>query len=112
MVQLPVCVLLITVQEVNSKTHQETVLVSMYNNVTCRIAIKVPVACVAGCRACTGPNIVDCLACEDETRYRLTTNEASSSACVTIAECDDTAISAFGDRTCTINESVSLKCSY
>ena len=43
---------------------------------------------------------MDCLACEDETLYRLTTNQPSSSACVTAAECDDTAISTSGDRTC------------
>ena len=107
MVQLPVCVLLITVEEVNSKTHQETVLVGVCK-IMLAIVIKVStVACAAGCRACTGPNIADCLACEDETLYRLTTNRASSSACVTAAECDDTAVSAFGDRTCTINARVS-----
>ena len=43
---------------------------------------------------------MDCLACEDETLYRLTTNQPSSSACVTAAECEDTAISTSGDRTC------------
>ena len=43
---------------------------------------------------------MDCLACEDETLYRLTTNQASSNTCVTAAECDDITISAFGDRIC------------
>ena len=61
-------------------------------------------ACAAGCRACTGPNNSDCLACEDETLYRVTTNQPASSACVTADKCDDTDTSAFGDRTC-----VSLK---
>ena len=62
--------------------------------------VMFPVVCAAGCRACTGPNNVDCMACEDETLYRLTTNQPSSSACVTAAECNNTAINAFGDRTC------------
>ena len=56
-------------------------------------------ACAAGCRACTGPNNLDCLACEDEALYRVTTNQTSR-ACVTAAECASTAISRFGDRTC------------
>ena len=66
--------------------------------------------CAAGCRACTGPNNADCLACEDETLYRVTTNQPASSACVTAAECVDTNISAFGDCTCDIrpDEEVSL----
>ena len=58
------------------------------------------VACAAGCRACTGPNNADCLACEDETLYRVTTNQPASSACVTAAECETPTISAFGDRIC------------
>ena len=53
-----------------------------------------------GCRACTGPNNVDCLACEDETLYRVTTTQPTSSACISAAECANTDISAFGDRTC------------
>ena len=57
-------------------------------------------ACTAGCRACTGPNNLDCLACEDETLYRVTTNQPTSRACITAAECGSTAISRFGDRTC------------
>ena len=70
--------------------------VSMHNN--CHdLSVA---ACAAGCRACTGPNNADCLACEDETLYRVTTNQSASSACVTAAECDVTDISAFGDRTC------------
>ena len=44
------------------------------------------------------------MACEDETLYRLTTNQPSNSACVTAAECIDTAINAFGDRTCNLRE--------
>ena len=49
-----------------------------------------------------------CLACADETLYRVTTDQPSSSVCVTAAECDDTAVSAFGDRTCIFNQSVSF----
>ena len=62
-------------------------------------------ACATGCRACTGPNNVDCLACTDETLYRVITNQPSSTACLTAAQCDDTAVSAFGDRTCILNVS-------
>ena len=65
-------------------------------------------ACATGCRACTGPNNTDCLACADETLYIVTTDQFSSSVCVTAAECDDTAVSAFGDRTCIFNQSVSF----
>ena len=64
------------------------------------IRVTFVVACAAGCRACTGPNNADCLACEDETLYRVTTNQPTSSACVTAAECDVTDMNAFGDRTC------------
>ena len=66
-----------------------------------------PVACATGCRACTGPNNADCMACEDETLYIVTTNQLSRSACVTAAACDGTAISAFGDRTCNTLQRVS-----
>ena len=52
------------------------------------------------------------MAYEDKTLYRVITDQPSSSACVTAAECDDTAISAFGDRTCIFNESISLKWLY
>ena len=70
-----------------------------------------PVACATGCRACTGPNNADCMACEDETLYRVTTNQPSSSACVTAAACDDTAISTFGDRTCSnLRETSQVSC--
>ena len=58
------------------------------------------IACAAGCRACTGPNNVDCLACEDENLYRVTTSQPASSACITAAECETPNISAFGDRIC------------
>ena len=58
------------------------------------------IACAAGCRACTGPNNADCLACEDENLYRVTTSQPVSSACITAAECETPTISAFGDRTC------------
>ena len=57
-------------------------------------------ACAAGCRACTGPNNADCLACEDETLYRVTTNQPASSACVTAAECANPVVGAFDQRTC------------
>ena len=63
-----------------------------------------PVACATGCRACTGPNNADCMACEDETLYRVTTNQPSSSVCVTAAECDDVTISTFGDRICNLRD--------
>ena len=59
-------------------------------------------ACAAGCRACTGPNNLDCLACEDETLYRVTTNQPTSRTCVTAAECASTTVSHFGDRTCSL----------
>ena len=69
-------------------------------------------ACAAGCRACTGPNIADCLACEDETLYRVTTDQPTSSACVTAADCETPTINAFGDRICGMinptNQGVSL----
>ena len=58
------------------------------------------VACAAGCRACTGPNNSDCLACEDETLYRVTTDQRASNACITADECATPTISAFGDRIC------------
>ena len=58
------------------------------------------IACAAGCRACTGPNNADCLACEDENLYRVTTSQPASSACITAAECETPTISAFGDRIC------------
>ena len=58
------------------------------------------VACAAGCRACTGPNNADCLACEDETLYRVTTNQPASSACITAAECSTSSIGTFGDHIC------------
>ena len=73
------------------------------------------VACAAGCRACTGPNNADCLACEDETLYRVTTNQPASSACITEAECASPVISVFGDRICDMaktrptSQGVSLK---
>ena len=51
----------------------------------------------------------DCLACEDEPLYRVTTSQPSGSACVTAAECENTDINAFGDRTCSsLNVSVSF----
>ena len=58
------------------------------------------VACTAGCRACTGPNNSDCLACEDETLYRVTTDQRVSNTCITADECATPTISAFGDRIC------------
>ena len=57
-------------------------------------------ACAAGCRACTGPNNADCLACEDETLYRVTADGPTSNVCVTAAECETPTISAFDDRIC------------
>ena len=66
-----------------------------------------PAACATGCRACTGPNNADCLACEDEDLYRVTTNQPTSSACLRANECDGTSVNFYGDRTCTVNESVS-----
>ena len=57
-------------------------------------------ACAAGCRACTGPNNSDCLACEDETLYRVTTDQRVSNTCITADECATPTISAFGDRIC------------
>ena len=59
-------------------------------------------ACAVGCRACTGPNNSDCLACEEETLYRVTTNQPTSRTCVTAAECASTTISRFGERTCSL----------
>ena len=77
------------------------------------IIVTFVVACAAGCRACTGPNNSDCLACEDDNLYRVTTDQPASSACVTADECDDTAISMFGDRTCVMakptSQGVSLR---
>ena len=61
------------------------------------------VACAAGCRACTGPNNSNCLACEDETLYRVTVDEPASSVCLPADECDDTVITATGDRLCSLN---------
>ena len=58
------------------------------------------VACAAGCKACTGPNNSDCLACEDETLYRVTTDQRASNTCITADECATPTISAFGDRIC------------
>ncbi|XP_065920449.1 leishmanolysin-like peptidase [Dysidea avara] len=57
-------------------------------------------ACASGCRACTGPSNTECLACEDETLYRVTTNQPASMACVAVGECNNPIISTFGDRTC------------
>ncbi|XP_065920451.1 leishmanolysin-like peptidase isoform X2 [Dysidea avara] len=59
-------------------------------------------ACASGCRTCTGPSITECLACENETLYRVTTNQPASmtSACVAVSRCNDPTISIFGDRTC------------
>ena len=56
-------------------------------------------ACARGCRACTGPNNSDCLACEDETFYRVTTDQKSM-ACVDERWCSDPIVATFGDRTC------------
>ncbi|XP_065883622.1 ciliated left-right organizer metallopeptidase-like [Dysidea avara] len=56
-------------------------------------------ACASGCRACTGPSITECLACEDETLYRVTTDQGSV-ACIPADGCSDPIISTFGDRTC------------
>jgi len=58
------------------------------------------IACASGCRACTGPNNSDCLACEDDTLYRVTTDDSASTACVPVDECNDVIISTFGDQTC------------
>ena len=69
------------------------------------------IACAAGCRACTGPGNLDCLACEDESLYRITINQLSSSnaACVTRAECPAPTITTFGERICpNTNQGVSL----
>ena len=80
----------------------------MYNN-TNVICLYISIACASGCRACTGPNNLDCLACEDETLYRVTINQPTSRACVTAAECASTVISRFGDRTCSsLNDRVRL----
>ena len=75
-----------------------------------KILLPFSVACAAGCRACTGPNNTDCLACEDEILYRVTTDQPASSACITADECATPAIGAFGDRTCDIrpDEEVSV----
>jgi len=54
-------------------------------------------ACASGCRACTGPN--NCLACEDETLYRVTTDQESM-VCVEEHWCNDPIVTTFGDRTC------------
>ena len=56
-------------------------------------------ACASGCRACTGPSITECLACEDETLYRVTTDQGSV-ACIPADGCSEPIISTFGDRTC------------
>jgi len=56
-------------------------------------------ACASGCRACTGPNNSDCLACEDETLYRVTTDQPTM-VCVSADRCDNPIINTFGDQTC------------
>ena len=58
------------------------------------------IACATGCRACTGPSHLDCLACADDSLYRITANQPTNMACVTAAACNDIDISTFGDRTC------------
>ena len=111
-------VLLILVVVVLSLTLQGTVLVSIHLAVSLCGVVSVcnylysydhtfVVACAAGCRACTGPNNADCLQCEDDNRYRVTTNQPASSACVTANECVTPAISTFGDRTCNMVRSTS-----
>ena len=82
--------------------NKQYLAVSVYVTKCIAMIIRVTfvVACAAGCRACTGPNNADCLACEDETLYRVTTNQPASSACVTAAECETPTISTFGDRIC------------
>ena len=113
-----VYVLLILVVVVLSLTPQGTVLVSIHLAVSLCGVVSVcnylysydhtfVVACAAGCRACTGPNNADCLQCEDDNRYRVTTNQPASSACVTANECVTPAISTFGDRTCNMVRSTS-----
>ena len=40
------------------------------------------------------------LACEDETLYRVTTDQRASNVCITADECATPTISGFGDRIC------------
>ena len=71
----------------------------MYNH-TNTVCLCLQPVLLGACRACTGQNNLDCLLCEYEALYRVTTNQPTSRACVTAAECASIAISRFGDRTC------------
>ena len=76
------------------------------------IHVSISIACRSGCSLCNGSRNSDCLACEDTTLYRDTTNRLGA-PCVT--SCGSRTVpkeDVFGIRTCALSESVHILIQY